>query len=669
MPIPSAAFIPVVWLLIFLSQAARAAESPLVQSARSGAWSSGDTWVGGKVPAAGSRVQIRAGHEVVYDQESVTSIRAIFVAGRLTFATDRDTRLDVGIIRIQAGDSISEEGVDPDVHASHAQPGQPAPALEVGTAARPVERGHTALVRLVYFEGMDRQAWPGIVDCGGRMEIHGAELSQTWTKLGATARTGDKRIVLSERVEGWRVGDRVLLSSTTRQNKAQKTFRPSVRDNTQTEERFISGIEGAEITLDRPLEFDHIGDGNYRGEVANLSRNVVIESADPSVRGHTMYHRGSTGSIGNAEFRHLGKEGLLGRYSIHFHLCRDTMRGASVVGASIWDSGNRWITIHGTDYVVVRDCVGYHSVGHGFFLEDGTETFNVFDHNLAIQACVGKPLPGQMLPFDHNEGAGFWWANSLNTFTRNVAAECDEYGYRFDASRSDGFDPILQVPRPDGTRSPVDIRTLPFVRFEDNEAHTQRRHSFNLGGFASDLTTDVGGVGPDEKHPFVIRNFKVWDAHWALHPGSPSVMVDGLDVHHAEYALWRANYDRHAYRGVHLDDVSIQKDFSPRGQQPGEGEYPGKLSPVDDLPPATVITSVTTERDGSLRVRGTTTDNGVVKRVLVNGRDAVATSPNFAQWQITFEKASVPTSLSAHAEDAAGNIEPREHLVSPIIHR
>ena len=71
-----------------------------------------------------------------------------------------------------------------------------------------------------------------------------------------------------------------------------------------------------------------------------------------------MFHRGSAGAITYAEFRHLGKEGVLGRYSIHFHLVRDTMRGASVIGASIWDSGNRWITIHGTDYLVVRDCVG-----------------------------------------------------------------------------------------------------------------------------------------------------------------------------------------------------------------------------------------------------------------------------------------------------------------------
>src|SRR5262249_13543131 len=145
------------------------------------------------------------------------------------------------------------------------------------------------------------------------------------------------------------------------------TFQPSVRDSTQTEDRAIKTLDGAKITLDKPLAYEHLADGEYRGDVANLSRNVIVESADPqTARGHTMYHRNSAGAISYAEFRHLGKEGVLGRYSLHYHLVGDTMRGSYVLGASIWDSGNRWLTIHGTNYLVVRDCVGYQSVGHGF---------------------------------------------------------------------------------------------------------------------------------------------------------------------------------------------------------------------------------------------------------------------------------------------------------------
>ena len=605
-------------------------------------------------------MQIRAGHVVLFD--TTANVRAVFIAGTLSFARDRDTRLDVGLIKIQAGEDTTEEGFDCDAHLPDADPTKPKPALEVGTREWPVEAKHTALIRLVYFDGMDKQSCPAIVACGGRMEFHGAEMNHTWVKLGAPAKAGDTTIALAEAVTGWRAGDHIFLTGTTRQIKREKTFRTSVRDNTQTEERIVREVSGTTLTLDQPLAFEHAGEGAYRGEVANLSRNVIIESADPEkARGHTMYHRGSAGAISYAEFRHLGKEGVLGRYSLHFHLVRDTMRGASVIGASIWDSGNRWITIHGTDYLVVRDCVGYHSVGHGFFLEDGTEVFNVLDHNLAVQACVGKPLPKQVLPFDHNDGAGFWWANSLNTFTRNVAAECDEYGFRFDAAANSGFDLALNVPQPDGTRRATDIRTLPFVRFDDNEIHCMRRHSLNLGGMSAELKGDVGGIGPDAAHPFVIRNLKIWNVHWAFHPGSPSVMLDGLDVHHAEYALWNANYDRHAYRHVTLDDISVNPNFSPKGTQPLEKDFPGVLKPVDDLPPETVITSMLSQKDGTLLVRGTSSDNGVIKRVVVNGREARTVRANFAEWEAT-----VPTAagLQAFGEDAAGNVEPRPHVIT-----
>src|SRR5581483_4561915 len=252
--------------------------------------------------------------------------------------------------------------------------------------------------------------------------------------------------------------------------------------------------DGAKLTLNQPLAFEHRGVGPNRGEVANLSRNVVVESADPGgVRGHTMYHRGSAGAISYAEFRHLGKEGVLGRYALHYHLAGNSMRGSYVLGASIWDSANRWLTIHGTNYLVVRDCVGYHSKGHGFFLEDGTEVYNVLDRNLAVGVRPAKPLPKQALAFDHNDGAGFWWANSLNTFTRNVATENGLYGFRYEAP----VPLVLPIQQPDGSHKKVDIRTLPFVRFDDNEGHSQTGlYDVKLG-----TSGDRDGVGPDTKHP------------------------------------------------------------------------------------------------------------------------------------------------------------------------
>src|SRR6187551_3848197 len=86
----------------------QASAPELVKSAQSGAWSQASTWENGKIPAAGDRVQIRTGHEVAFDVESDEVIRSIHVAGQLVFARDRNTRLNVGLIKIQAGDDASE---------------------------------------------------------------------------------------------------------------------------------------------------------------------------------------------------------------------------------------------------------------------------------------------------------------------------------------------------------------------------------------------------------------------------------------------------------------------------------------------------------------------------------------------------------------------------------
>jgi hypothetical protein len=640
----------------------------LIRSAKSGSWSAADTWQGGKVPGAGAKVQVRTGHTVVYDAKSEQAIRFIHVAGTLTFAHDRDTRLDVGLIKIQPGDEATEDGFDCDAHLAESPPETSLAALQVGTPDQPIDAKHSSLIRLLYFEGANKESLPAIVCCGGKMDFHGAAMNRTWVKLGATAKVGDTEVALAEGVSGWRVGDRVILTATTRQNKVKKTFRPTLREGGQTEERLIKAIDGNKLTLDKPLVYEHLAQGDYRGEVANLSRNVTVESAVPDgVRGHTMYHRGSSGSISYAEFRHLGKENVLGRYSLHYHLVGDTMRGSSVIGASIWDSGNRWITIHGTNYLVVRDCVGYKSVGHGFFMEDGTEVYNVLDRNLAVQAFLGKPLPQQVLPYDINDGSGFWWANSLNSFTRNVACECDEYGYFFQVVKTPAFDPVLAIRQPDGTKKPVDIRKLPFVRFEDNEAHCQRRHAFSLGGSAGGFGgPTIGDVGPDARHPFVIRNLKSWNVHWAIHPVSPSVLLDNMDIYNAEYGVWRPVYNRHAYRGIKMSDVPdrTQYAFVSTGKAPNEdADYPKPLDPVDDLPPVTVITHVRKIDANTIMVRGTTTDNGTVKRVLVNGQEAKPLAPNFLEWEVVLKNVA-DVKISAHAEDAAGNVEKRPHVYS-----
>ena len=161
-----------------------------------------------------------------------------------------------------------------------------------------------------------------------------------------------------------------------------------------------------------------------------------------------MYHRYSAGSISYAEFRHLGKEGMLGKYSIHFHLVGDTMRGSSVIGASIWDSANRWITIHGTNTWSSATASATRASATASSSKTAPRSTTSSTATWPSRPRMGKPLPSQVLPFDRNDGAGFWWANSHNAFTRNVAVECDHYGYRFDAPELPGFDLVMPVRGP-----------------------------------------------------------------------------------------------------------------------------------------------------------------------------------------------------------------------------
>ncbi len=761
------------WLLAVTSLKAQPAPVTFdARSTKSGAWSDAATWADRRTPKAGDRVQVRTGHTVVYDADSKDAIRMIHVAGTLTFSREKSTRLEVGLIKIEPGETTTEDGFDCHADAPTAAQAGSLPVLEIGSAERPIPAGVTALIHLVHFEGMNKETLPAIINCGGRWETHGAPMNRTWLKLGASAKAGDSIVKLSEPVSGWRVGDTVIVTVSKESYGSGNTFRQSAKSprKVQTEERRITTLAGDQVTLDRALDYAHLGEGDYRSEVANLSRNVVIESAKPDgVRGHTMFHRDSTGGISYAEFRHLGKEGVLGKYAIHFHLVRDSMRGSGVLGASIWDSHNRWLTIHGTDFLVVRDCVGYQSVGHGYFLEDATEQYNLLDRNLAVQAYRGKRLPKQVLPFDPNDGAGFWWANGRNTLTRNVACENDEYGYRFEVAKRSNFNPELNTLQSNGERERVDVRKLPFLRFEDNESHSEGLYSFNFGD-------DVNGsVGGDRAHPFIARNLRAWETHYVMRPNLSHFLLDGLTVSNGVYGIYHPDYDAHVYRNISLtqvgsepinrghDDESIQHgDFTyenvqlincrsgrdpliqlactspkpgtaghfrnvswpgsesragkvvdlgggPRNDKlenavtyyfhgyPATGDvtkvvstkfpaaasaefgsvdkftgkdvraaksapvaFPQLLAPVDDLPPATVITSARKQADGKLLVRGVTQDNGEVTEVIVNGQRAkiVTQQAGVADWEVTLPAAK---ELTASARDRAGNTEKASH--------
>lgn len=74
-------------------------------------------------------------------------------------------------------------------------------------------------------------------------------MTPTWTELEMTADVGDSSITLKEAINGWNVGDSIVIA-------------PSSYFNLETEERIIKAIDNTDpnkpiISFDKPLEFKH----------------------------------------------------------------------------------------------------------------------------------------------------------------------------------------------------------------------------------------------------------------------------------------------------------------------------------------------------------------------------------------------------------------------------
>lgn len=423
-------------------------------------WSDPASWGGKQPPSAGSDVVVGAGKTVILDRS--VNVRTLRVDGTLICA-DRD-------LRVRAG-SVMVHGI-----------------LRCGSADAPYEKRMTLTLTGPTPDSNEMGMGSKVLGAmgGGALELHGLP-RKSWVKLRATAPKGTTRIELAADVD-WRKGDRLVLASTD-------------FDMNQAEEREVVSVSGRTVTLDRPLDFMHFGRKltyqnaalgqkfaiDQRGEVALLNRNIVIEGDETSVdsrRGaHVMVMVNSSMHVSNVELRRVGQAGKLGRYPLHWHLARD-VPGQYIRNSSIHHSYNRCITIHGTNRAVVANNVCYDHVGHGFFLEDGSETGNVLTGNLGL--VTRKPANGEALLASDTAKRGteplgpstYWLINPDNTLRGNVAAGSDGSGFWYGiASSAVGFSAALDI-RPNKT---------PLKEFRSNTVHS-------TAGMAA-----IFGASPDPK--------------------------------------------------------------------------------------------------------------------------------------------------------------------------
>ena len=169
----------------------------------------------------------------------------------------------------------------------------------------------------------------------------------------------------------------------------------------------------------------------------------------------------STGRLEYVEVTHAGQAFRLGRYPIHFHLNGD-VTGNYVRGCSIHHTFNRAVTIHAVHHLLVEHNVVYNVMGHAYFLEDGIETKNILQYNLAIFV---KPA-SSLLNTDISPAA-FWVTNPDNYIRHNAAAGGSHYGFWYNAPTNPGGPSFTRFICP---------RNIPILEFRNNTCHTHGRY-------------------------------------------------------------------------------------------------------------------------------------------------------------------------------------------------
>ncbi len=113
----------------------------------------------------------------------------------------------------------------------------------------------------------------------GRAEIHDTPLTRSFTKLASDAvvtEAGSSTLFVQDDVQDWNPGSKIVITTTGK--------------HSCTERKAIQTALGRSITLAEPLKCYHSGKEPARADVALLTRNVVITSKNPNLRGHTGLH-------------------------------------------------------------------------------------------------------------------------------------------------------------------------------------------------------------------------------------------------------------------------------------------------------------------------------------------------------------------------------------------
>lgn len=400
-----------------------------VIAVKTGNWSDASVWPNQQLPKTGDSIVIPKGLAVTVDTQLTENYRNILVKGSLNFATNVNTELRVDTLE------SDHEG-----------------SLAIGSEADPVDANVTAQIVFSDFGDIDRTKDPKQLSRGavlrGPVSVWGASKT-SWLALASDALQGDTQLALASEPNGWKVGDRLVIAATEK------------NEPTSDEVVTIQSIDGATVTITGAVVRNHVSAApGLQVHIANLTRNVIFSSASASLsrRGHVMFMHNSNVSINYARFYQIGRtdktkplddmtfpelddappimlEGnnMRGRYAIHFH------RGgvgansiAAVVNGSVVEDNPGWAYVNHSSNVNFIDNVSYNVVGGAFQTEAGDEKGS-FVRNIALRTVhPNDPLncncEEELVDVREDrqdfafQGDGFWLHGTDLTVEDNVVA-------------------------------------------------------------------------------------------------------------------------------------------------------------------------------------------------------------------------------------------------------
>ncbi|MFC3228217.1 hypothetical protein ACFOGJ_13310 [Marinibaculum pumilum] len=377
-------------------------------------------------------------------------------------------------------------------------------SMHTGGAASPSDKGYfgNKVLAVSYGGSLALHGYKGTTGAAAA-DADPTATGTSWTRLAADLAPGATSLTVAEAVTGdWAPGDQIAVSTTDYLANHTEAFLvnsvsgttigfdnldPAASGGGALYQHSGTAFDTATALADAPSGFTTANAGSplltageTRAAVGLLSRSIRIVSGgdtagelfdwEPGQQatypagtktatdknssyaygGHVMFRQGiQSVQLQGVEFRWLGQGGRIGHYPVHFHMARKVPAGTHVKDSAVNESMTRWMVIHRTQGVTLQRNVGFKSIGHGFYLEDATETDNKLYANLGLFARAAvdnkdnpRKVPGILAPAagnwsaSYNSGGNqglqfasdavyptaFWITNGWNDFVGNMAA-------------------------------------------------------------------------------------------------------------------------------------------------------------------------------------------------------------------------------------------------------